>query len=68
VEGVEQLHQHHNGFLKMLKRFYVLIDEGFANVYLHEARQGHHILYEPPYKNTKRSITRSVYQSKSLPV
>ena len=44
VEAVDRLHQHYNGLLKMLKRLYAFIDEGFAGVYLHEACQGHHIL------------------------
>jgi len=43
-DAVQRLHRHQNGFYKMLKRLYAFMDEGFADVYLHEARQGHHIL------------------------
>ena len=44
VEAVERLHQHKNGFVTMLKRLYAFFDEGFADVFLHEAYKGHHIL------------------------
>jgi hypothetical protein len=30
VEAVDRLHQYHNGFLKMRKRLYAFMDEGFA--------------------------------------
>ena len=42
VEAVERRHQ--NRLSKALTRFLSFIDEGFGDVYLHEACRGHHIL------------------------
>ncbi|MGZ3609643.1 MAG: hypothetical protein ACXVDN_04985 [Ktedonobacteraceae bacterium] len=44
VEAFERLHQRKKGFYKVLKRLYAFMDEGFTHVYLHEARQGRHLL------------------------
>ncbi len=44
VEAVERRHQHQNRLSKTLMRFHAFIDEGFGDVYLHEACRGHHIL------------------------
>ncbi len=44
VEAVERRHQQQSHLSKMLMRFFSLLDEGFGDVYLHEACRGHHIL------------------------
>jgi hypothetical protein len=44
VEIVERKQQRQNRLAKMLTRFLTFLDEGFGDVYLHEALRGHHIL------------------------
>lgn len=44
VEAVEHRQQRQNCLTKMLTRFLTFLDEGFGDIYLHEALRGHHIL------------------------
>jgi hypothetical protein len=44
VEAVERSHQQQNHLSKMLSRIISFFDEGFSEVYLHEALRGSHIL------------------------
>jgi hypothetical protein len=44
VEAIERKQQQQSLLVKAFKRFYTFMDEGFGDVYLHEARQGRHIL------------------------
>jgi hypothetical protein len=44
VEAVERKEQRQSHLSKMLMRLLSFFDESFGDVYLHEARRGHHIL------------------------
>ena len=44
VEAVERRHRQQSRLSKVLTRFCSFLDEGFGDVYLHEALRGHHIL------------------------
>jgi hypothetical protein len=44
VDAVEQKRQRQSRLSRALTRFFSFLDEGFGDVYLHEAWQGHHIL------------------------
>ena len=44
VEAVERRYLQQSRLSKTLMRFHAFIDEGFGDVYLHEACRGHHIL------------------------
>jgi hypothetical protein len=44
VEAIQRRDQQRSALSKMYSRFSSFLDEGFGNVYLHEALQGRHVL------------------------
>ena len=61
VEAVERRQQRQQSRLsKMLKRLLSFFDEGFSDVYLHEALRGHHILMVRLSSNEQMEQVRDI--------
>ena len=60
VEAVERKQQRHSHLSKMLRRLLSFFDEGFGEVYLHEALRGHHILLVHLSSNERMEQVRQV--------
>jgi len=60
VEAVERRQQQQSHLSKMLKRLLSFFDEGFSDVYLHEALRGHHILMVRLSSNEQMEQVRDI--------
>ncbi len=63
VEAVERAHQQKNGLSKLLSSIISYFDEGFGEVYLHQARRGRHVLTVHLVRNEQLEQVRDVLAS-----
>ena len=63
VEAVERKQQRQNRLAKIFTRLMAFLDEGFGDMYLHEALRGHHILAVRLSRNEQLVQVREVLAS-----